>query len=79
MAIILNNKYKPLFDDKTRYYIVTGGRGSSKSYSVNTAICALTQEQNNKVLFTRKTMTSAHISIIPEFKEKIPMLCKSFS
>ena len=74
MAIILNNKYKPLFDDKTRYYIITGGRGSSKSYSVNTAICALTQEQNNKVLFTRKTMTSAHISIIPEFKEKIEKL-----
>lgn len=72
--INLNPKYKPLFDDKTRYYVVTGGRGSAKSYSVNTAICALTQESDNKVLFTRKTMTSAHISIIPEFKEKIEKL-----
>lgn len=72
--ITLNSKYKPLFDDKTRYYVVTGGRGSAKSYSVNTAICALTQESDNKVLFTRKTMTSAHISIIPEFKEKIEKL-----
>lgn len=72
--ITLNNKYKSLFDDQTRYYVVTGGRGSSKSYSVNTAICALTQESNNKILFTRKTMTSAHISIIPEFKEKIERL-----
>ena len=72
--IQLNSKFKPLFDDKTRYYIVTGGRGSSKSYSVNTMLCALSQESDNKVLFTRKTMTSAHISIIPEFKEKIEKL-----
>ena len=72
--ITLNPKYKPLFDDKTRYYVITGGRGSSKSYSVNTAICALTMEEENKVLFTRKTMTSAHISIIPEFREKIEKL-----
>lgn len=74
MAITLNNKYASLFDDKTRYYLVTGGRGSSKSYSVNTAICALTQEEDNKILFTRKTMTSAHISIIPEFIEKVEKL-----
>lgn len=72
--ITLHHKYKPLFNDLTRYYVVTGGRGSSKSYSVNTAICALTQESDNKILFTRKTMTSAHISIIPEFKEKIEKL-----
>ncbi|MEN5306814.1 PBSX family phage terminase large subunit [Chryseobacterium cucumeris] len=72
--ITLNPKYKPLFDDKTRYYVITGGRGSSKSYSVNTAICALTMEEENKALFTRKTMTSAHISIIPEFREKIEKL-----
>lgn len=72
--ITLHHKYKPLFNDQTRYFVVTGGRGSSKSYSVNTAICALTQESDNKILFTRKTMTSAHISIIPEFKEKIEKL-----
>lgn len=72
--ITLHHKYKPLFNDQTRYYVITGGRGSSKSYSVNTAICALTQESDNKILFTRKTMTSAHISIIPEFKEKIEKL-----
>lgn len=72
--IQLNKKYKPLFDDKTRYYIITGGRGSSKSYSVNTMLCALSQESDNKVLFTRKTMTSAHVSIIPEFREKIEAL-----
>lgn len=72
--ITLNPKYKPLFDDKTRYYIITGGRGSSKSYSVNTTLCALSQESDNKILFTRKTMTSAHISIIPEFREKIERL-----
>jgi len=72
--IQLNSKYKSLFDDKTRYYIVTGGRGSAKSYSVNTMLCALSQEADNKVLFTRKTMTSAHVSIIPEFREKIEAL-----
>lgn len=72
--ITLNNKYKPLFENDTRYFIVTGGRGSSKSFGVGTFTNLLSFEQGHKILFTRQTMTSAHLSIIPEFQEKIDLM-----
>lgn len=72
--ITLNNKYKPLFENETRYFIITGGRGSSKSFGVGTFADLLSFEVGHKILFTRQTMTSAHLSIIPEFKEKIDLM-----
>lgn len=69
----LNEKYRYLGSD-SRYFIVTGGRGSGKSYSVNSIILMLTYEVGHVILFTRYTLTSAHISIIPEFVEKIELL-----
>ena len=72
--ITLNPKYKPLFTSKSRYYITTGGRGSSKSFSLATFILLLTYEKGHNVLFTRYTMTSASTSIIPEMTEKIEMM-----
>lgn len=74
--IKINDKYKSLFEQPkgVRYYIITGGRGSSKSFTAtiwaNLSILAST----SKILFTRYTMTSAHISIIPEFVEKMELL-----
>jgi phage terminase large subunit len=73
-VITLNNKYKCLFENDTRYFIVTGGRGSSKSFGVGTFTNLLSFEQGHKILFTRQTMTSAHLSIIPEFQEKIDLM-----
>ncbi len=72
--LTLHKKYRPLFDDASRYYLVTGGRGSSKSFSISTMILLLTYEKGHNVLFTRFTMTSASTSIIPELVEKIEML-----
>lgn len=72
--ITLNPKYYPLIENDTRYFLITGGRGSSKSFGVGTFACALSFEQNQKILFTRQTMTSAHLSIIPEFQEKISLM-----
>ena len=72
--ITLNKKYYPLFDNDTRYFIITGGRGSSKSFGVGTFTNLLSFEQGHKILFTRQTMTSAHLSIIPEFQEKIDLM-----
>ena len=72
--IELNPKYKPLLLDSSRYFVVTGGRGSGKSYSVNLMALLLTFEPNQNILFTRYTMTSAFTSIIPEFREKIETL-----
>jgi phage terminase large subunit len=72
--ITLSPKYKPLFSNETRYFIITGGRGSSKSFGVGTFITLLSFEQGHKVLYTRQTMTSAHLSIIPEFQEKLELM-----
>lgn len=74
--------YYPMYlrDD---YFIllVTGGRGSGKSFNVATFIKRLTYETGrlnakkiaHQVLYTRYTMTSASISIIPEFLEKVEL------
>lgn len=72
--VILNPKYQPLITNNTRYFIITGGRGSAKSFAVGTFASALTFEPNHKILYTRQTMTSAHLSIIPEIQEKIDLL-----
>jgi phage terminase large subunit len=69
----LNNKYNGLFSD-SRYFVVTGGRGSGKSFSINSFLLALTYEVGHVILFTRYTLTSAHVSIIPEFIEKIEII-----
>jgi len=68
-----NNTWN-LLGSKSRYFVVTGGRGSGKSFEVGRFITLLSFEQGHKILFTRQTMTSAHLSIIPEFKEKIELL-----
>lgn len=70
----INDKYLPLFREKSRYFIVTGGRGSSKSFSVNVMLLNLTYEEGHKILFTRYTLISAAASIIPEFIEKIELM-----
>ena len=72
--IKLNEKYKCLFENDTRYFILTGGRGSSKSFGVGTFANLLSFESGHRILFTRQTMTSAHLSIIPEFQEKIDLM-----
>ena len=60
--------------NNTRYFILTGGRGSGKSFEVGRFTSLLSFESGHKILFTRQTMTSAHLSIIPEFQEKIDLL-----
>src|SRR6478735_10444557 len=72
--ITLNKKYEVLFKNDTRYFIITGGRGSSKSFGVGTFTNLLSFEKGHKILFTRQTMTSAHLSIIPDFQEKIDLM-----
>ena len=73
--VTLHRKYKSLISSLSRYFIITGGRGSSKSFSITTWLCLLLHfETNHVVLFTRFTMKSAGISIIPEFTKKIELL-----
>ena len=70
----LNKKYQTLFSSDSRYYIITGGRGSGKSFATNTFLVLLTYEKGHRILFTRYTMTSAGMSIIPEFIEKLELM-----
>lgn len=78
--MLINDKFKPLIENKNcRYFILTGGRGSSKSFTTTLFLTGLTFEKGHRILFTRYTMTSAHLSIIPEFLEKIELLNNSNS
>jgi phage terminase large subunit len=71
----INDKYKPIFFNKDkRYHIVTGGRGSGKSFAITLFLVLLTEQKNEVILFTRYTLISANISIIPEFLNMIELL-----
>lgn len=70
----LNKKYKSLISSGARYNIISGGRGSGKSFGISIYVLLKTLERDQVILFTRWTMVSARISIIPEFKEAIELL-----
>ena len=72
--ITLNEKLQPLFVNDTRFFLLTGGRGGQKSFGASTFASLLSFEAGHKVLFTRQTMTSAELSIIPEFQEKLELM-----
>ena len=74
--------YYPLYKNKDKFVIlITGGRGSGKSFNASTFVERLTfargkepyQNVVHKILYARYTLASAHISIIPEFLEKIEL------
>ena len=74
MELSLSSKYDVFATSEARYFIVTGGRGSGKSFAINIILLYLTYESNHTILFTRYTLRAAGISIIPEFIEKLEML-----
>lgn len=72
--------YYPLYEDKEKFIVlITGGRGSGKSFNAATFIERLTFEMTeeekivHQILYTRYTMVSASISVIPEMMEKIEL------
>lgn len=72
--------YHPLYTDTDKFIIlITGGRGSGKSFNASTFIERLTFELTeaekivHQILYTRYTMVSANMSIIPEMMEKIEL------
>lgn len=78
--IVPQEIYHPLYEDKDKFIIlVTGGRGSGKSFNASTFIERLTFEMTeaekivHQILYTRYTMVSAGMSIIPEMMEKIEL------
>lgn len=78
--IIPQEIYHPLYTDTDKFIIlITGGRGSGKSFNASTFIERLTFEMTeaekivHQILYTRYTMVSAGMSIIPEMMEKIDL------
>lgn len=72
--VVVKPKFQTMYTDKEHFIIlVTGGRGSGKSFEVSTFISRLTFQQGHKVLYSRYTMKSADISIIPEIRGKIEL------
>ena len=78
--IVPQEIYHPLYEDKEKFIIlITGGRGSGKSFNASTFIERLTFEMTpvekivHQILYTRYTMVSAGMSIIPEMVEKIDL------
>lgn len=66
--------YDPLYLDEDKFiYLITGGRGSGKSFNVSTFLSRLSFTAGHKILFSRYTMSSAKDSVIPEFNEKIEL------
>ena len=72
--ISVQKKYEVFATSDSRYYIISGGRASGKSFNISILILLLTFEKDHVILFTRYTLVSASISIIPEFLEKIELL-----
>lgn len=81
VGLDIERPFAPLMPDPegnlaitTRYCILTGGRGSGKSFALATGLALAIQDPGYTVLYTRWTMASARDSIIPEFREKIDRL-----
>ncbi len=74
----LSEKYIPLFKRPKGVdtYIITGGRFSSKSYSVAAASVYMADELEHRILYGRYTNISAKDSTFPEVEEKIELLNK---
>jgi len=66
-------KYKHLYTTDKPIILVTGGRGSAKSFNTSLFIKRLSYEENHIMLYSRYTMDSAEKSVIPEFQEKIDL------
>jgi len=71
--IKIQPQFRDLYTTKKFIVLLTGGRGSGKSFNASTFISKLSFEAGHKILFSRYTMTAAAISIIPEFREKIDL------
>ncbi len=73
MPIPVSKKYLALYTTTKPIILVTGGRGSAKSFNVSLFCKRLLYELRQIILYCRYTMISAEKSIIPEFSEKIEL------
>jgi phage terminase large subunit len=77
--VVFHPNYSPLFQpppEWVRYTVVTGGRGSGKTTATSTANVCDTYRDDKTVLYSRYTLVSAEVSVIPEYIDKINLLGK---
>jgi len=66
--------FRPLYTDRSRFTVLlTGGRGSGKSFAAMLFASRLSFERGHGILCARWTMASAADSVVPEFREKLEM------
>jgi len=63
----IKRKYQPLYTSDKRYFILTGGRGSGKTFAVQDFLIRLLEDTEQGILYTRYTMKSVKDTIIPLF------------
>ena len=61
--IDVDKKYAPITDSDSRYFIVTGGRGSGKSYSINLLLVLLTYEAEAENITTDQIIAQVFESV----------------
>jgi phage terminase large subunit len=69
-----NDIYKSLYTTDKTITLVTGGRGSGKSFFVHDWAVRRSLQDGHGILFLRYTMTSAEKSILPEFENTLKRL-----
>jgi len=74
MTVTIKNKYRKLYTTNKRYIIVTGGRGSGKTFAVQDFAVRLLEQVGQGILYTRYTMTSVEKTIIPLFRKHIELI-----
>ncbi len=68
----VNDAFYPLLFDDSRYLILRGGRGSSKSYfAVDKIIYRMLRESNNRFVFVRAVKDSIRNSMYKLFKTRV--------
>ena len=69
-TITLNKKWQPLFTSDDTYYLLTGGRGSGKSFAISYfALGLISVESGHRVAVYRATMVSVKNSIMQTMKD----------
>lgn len=74
-SITLNEKWRPLFTSDSKYYLLTGGRGSGKTFAISYfALTLISIEAGHRVAVYRATMVSSEDSIMRDIKDMAQQL-----
>ena len=71
--VTLNEKWNSLFTSRDNYFVLTGGRGSGKSFSLSFfALSLIGSSPGHRVAVYRATMVASRDSIMQDMKDLVP-------